>query len=282
MLGSDTDTIAVFLGGLLGAYYGLSAVPANLLERLQDREYIIKAATHLHNIAIGEAAKKYLSSKTFDRYDAYLKIMAWEIGLHEMFWDALKEGEMIVHPALGRGMIRNKRVESLRRQDYKVKLIEIGFECGQTCIFHSRVSKDGELSESLAQETKKILDSLEREGEATKTIPVTSPFNEIRLLYGFPTDQEKRIEEFLKGHDYLYPILKEAKERIISIFGKGVQICLELHHDPEENWDEIFIVIKSSCSPEEGIMLENRLAEEWFLERMKETRGRLNIIEEPL
>ncbi|MEW6376635.1 MAG: ADP-ribosylglycohydrolase family protein [Thermodesulfobacteriota bacterium] len=282
MLGSDTDTIAVFLGGLFGAYYGLSAVPINLLERLQDREYIIKAATHLHDIVIGEVAQKYLSSKTFDRYDAYLKIMAWEIGLHEMFWDALKEGEAIMHPALGRGIIKSKRIEPLRREDYIVKLIEIGFECGQTCVFHSRVSKNGELSESLAQDTNKILDSLEREGEATRTFAVTSLFNEVKGIYDISEHQKKKIEGFLERYKYLYPILKEAKEHIISIFGEDVKISLELHHDPQENWDELFVIIRSTFTSEEAVRLENRLAEEWFLTRMKETKGRLNIIEEPL
>jgi ADP-ribosylglycohydrolase len=166
MLGSDTDTIAAFVGGLFGAYYGFSAIPPNFLKNLQDREYLSKVATQLHNIAIGET-RKYASVKTFDRYDAYLRLMAWELGLHEMFWDALKEGEAIVHPALGRGIIKHKRVEPLRRRDYKVKLIEINFDCGQTCVFHSRVSTDGELSESLAKDTIKTLNSLEKHERVT-------------------------------------------------------------------------------------------------------------------
>ncbi|MBI5166246.1 MAG: hypothetical protein HY998_00710 [candidate division NC10 bacterium] len=60
----------------------------------------------------------------------------------------------------------------------------------------------------------------------------------------------------------MYPILKEGRERIISVFGENVKICLELHHDPEEGWDELFIVIKSAYSAEKAIELENRLAEE--------------------
>jgi hypothetical protein len=61
-----------------------------------------------------------------------------------------------------------------------------------------------------------------------------------------------------------------------------VRVCLELHRDPEEGWDELFIVIKSEYGAEEAIRLENRLAEEWFLDRMKDTKGKLNIVEEPL
>ncbi len=101
-------------------------------------------------------------------------------------------------------------------------------------------------------------------------------------MYEIPSDHKKKIVEFLKKHKYLYPILKEAKPQIVSVFGENVRIGLELHHDPEEGWDELFIVIKSSYSPEEAIGRENRLAEEWFLNRMKATRGKLNIVEEPL
>ena len=50
-LGSDTDTIAAFVGGLFGAFYGSSIIPTNLLDRLQDKNYIFKAADHLFKIS---------------------------------------------------------------------------------------------------------------------------------------------------------------------------------------------------------------------------------------
>ena len=80
----------------------------------------------------------------------------------------------------------------------------------------------------------------------------------------------------------LWGFLLEAPWEIRRVFGDDIVLELELHHDPEEGWDELFIVIKSAYSPEEAIKLENRLAEGWFLDRMKETRGKLNITEEPL
>ena len=283
MLGSDTDTIAAFLGGLFGSYYGLRVIPSNFLEKLQDKDYILKIATHIFEISTGEERLKYASIKAFDRYDAYLRIMAWEIGLHEMFWDALKEDDAIIHPALGRGIIRGKRVESLSRGGYQIKLIEIRFDCGQTCVFHSRISADGELSGSLGKDTKKALDSLEKERIITVQFPILlSKFDEIAGKYEISLDRRKEIQKFLEEENYLYPILEEAKDRIISVFGENVKIFLDLYHDTEENWDELFIIIKSSYSAEEAVKLENRLAEEWFLGRMKETRGKLNITEEPL
>jgi len=110
----------------------------------------------------------------------------------------------------------------------------------------------------------------------------TSPFNEIEGVYEIPVGYREGVEGFLENHRYLFPILKEAEEQIFSVFGEDAKICLELHHDPEEAWEELFIVIKSEHGAEEAIRLENRLAEEWFLDRIKETRGKLNITEEPL
>jgi len=157
MLGSDTDTIANLVGGLFGAHYGLSVVPPELLDRLQDREYILKTAESLCAIMLGEAMAKSAPITAFDRRDAFLWILAWEIGLHEMFWDALEEGEHIVHPVLGRGVIKGKERKPIQRAGYEVKLIKVSFDCGQTCIFHHRVAKDGMLSESLSKAVSEIL-----------------------------------------------------------------------------------------------------------------------------
>jgi hypothetical protein len=108
--------------------------------------------------------------------------------------------------------------------------------------------------------------------------------NEIIGTYEMPEDDEQveEIKTFLEEHEHLFPILEEAKEKIISVFGDVVKIFLELHHDPEEAWDELFVVIKSPYDTQKAIELENRLAKEWFLSRMKETKGDLNISEEPL
>ena len=269
-LGSDTDTIASFVGGLIGAYYGLSAIQLNFLEKLQDKEYLLKAGDDLYNIITDGALMKYVSSKTFTRYEAYLNIMTWEIGLHEMFWDALAEGGTICHPALGRGVIKKKRVEHIRREDYLVKLIEVSFDCGQSCVFHSRVSKDGGLSESLAEDTKKILDLMEKESERIRTLPVTTPLlNDIEGIYEIPMEYRKEVAKFLKKHRHLYSILREAKEQIISIFGgDAIGVCLEYDRYPEEDFEGLFVIVKTNLSPEESLNLLDRFDEEWFLDNV--------------
>ena len=102
---------------------------------------------------------------------------------------------------------------------------------------------------------------------------------ELDNIYIF--DNLKEVNKFLLTNDYLIEILYEAPYYIYRIFGE-IPIHLELHHDPEEGWDELFIIIKSTYTAEEVIKLENKLAEEWFLDRMKDTKGKLNITEEPL
>ncbi len=109
-----------------------------------------------------------------------------------------------------------------------------------------------------------------------------SRLTDIAEMYVIPLAQENAIQRFLQEHDFLRPILLEAKDRIIPVFGSDVKLCLELEHDPEEGWDELFIVIKSKCSAEEAIRLEKRVMDEWFLDRMMHTKGKLNVAEEPL
>jgi ADP-ribosylglycohydrolase len=157
-LGSDTDTISVFLGALLGAYHGVSAIPIHLREHIQDRDYLVKTARRLHNISTGEHENLIAQSRKLDRKEAYLRILAWEIGLHEMFWDAIEVGGIIAHPTMGRGKITHKVEKSVRQhKEYKAKLISIQFDCGQSCIFHSRVKNQLEVTESLAKEIDKAL-----------------------------------------------------------------------------------------------------------------------------
>jgi hypothetical protein len=120
------------------------------------------------------------------------------------------------------------------------------------------------------------------EEELTETSITLQPqrlIRELEKLYTF--DNTKEIKNFLLTNDYLIETLFEAPGYIYRVFGQ-VPIHLELHHDPEEDWDELFIIIRSLYSAEEAIRRENQLVEEWFLEKMDDTQSKLNITEEPL
>ncbi|SHF22149.1 ADP-ribosylglycohydrolase [Thermoanaerobacter uzonensis DSM 18761] len=160
-VGSDTDTIASFVGSLIGAYFGFSVDPKlkELEARLQDREYIIKIGNNLWKTYTGDIEISESLLKV-EKKESYLKILAWEIGLHELFWEALKEGDRVIHPTLGKGTIERKVIKQIpRKKDYVAKLFKIKFDCGQTAFFHSRVStKNGLVLESMAREISNLLE----------------------------------------------------------------------------------------------------------------------------
>lgn len=151
-LGSDTDTIAGFMGALLGASQGTAAVPGRFVEGLQDHSYIEATAERLHAIATGQFRGSFAEESLVRKEEGYHKILAWEVGLHEMFWDAISVGGKVVHPALGRGTITGKFTKPVSRPGYSAKILKVAFDTGQTCVFHSRIQAGDRISESLARE----------------------------------------------------------------------------------------------------------------------------------
>jgi ADP-ribosylglycohydrolase len=158
LIGSDTDTIALFLGAMLGAEHGISAVPNYLREQIQDKEYLLRTARRLHAIVSHDLTKQSAIKQPLSRREAYLRIIGWEIGLHEMFWDELDKGATVDHPTLGRGVIINKEILKVEKEGYIARLIRVKFDCGQTCIFHSRVKGSYSVSNNLAPQLKETLD----------------------------------------------------------------------------------------------------------------------------
>lgn len=99
----------------------------------------------------------------------------------------------------------------------------------------------------------------------------------IKSLYSLIN--EEAIVEFLLQNPDLMEYLLEAPAKIREIFG-DVKLELELHTDPEENWDELFIIIVTSASPKEAIEMERRLLKEWFGKIVDKIGGRLNYTSE--
>jgi len=152
-LGADTDTIAAMTGAILGALLGTNALPADLASDIQDRRYLDATATSLASAAHGASEARTSRQTPMNKGEAIRQLWAWEIGLHEMFWDALRDGDPVNHPTLGRGCIVRKQVLPIGRSGYAAKLVRVSFETGQTCVFHSRVElKTGALGESLLRD----------------------------------------------------------------------------------------------------------------------------------
>jgi ADP-ribosylglycohydrolase len=47
-LGRDTDTIGAIAGGLAGAFYGVEQIPAEWLDVLKKKDYLIQTATDFY------------------------------------------------------------------------------------------------------------------------------------------------------------------------------------------------------------------------------------------
>jgi len=94
-------------------------------------------------------------------------------------------------------------------------------------------------------------------------------------------ESRKEVQEYLLNNEELIEILLDSFEHIKKI-GGDYPLYLELHHDPEEEFDELFIVIKTNLSPEKALKLEEALFNEWFISIMDRVKNKLNFTEEPL
>ncbi len=105
-------------------------------------------------------------------------------------------------------------------------------------------------------------------------------------MKNYHIENSKKLEEFLLKNSKLTEILLAtiifAEKKIKEIFGHKVELHLRIHEDPEEDWEEILIVIKSSCDAKTSRKLMDKLDEEWFLDVMPKLDNKLCITEEPL
>lgn len=112
---------------------------------------------------------------------------------------------------------------------------------------------------------------------------ILKPQKDIRLLeilYNFENPMD--VKRFLLTNKSLIEIVFEAHRQIKRIFVEEINLFLELHHDPEEDWEELFIVIKSPYAPIKTRELMDDLDRSWFLDIMDKTQGKLCITEEYL
>jgi len=99
-------------------------------------------------------------------------------------------------------------------------------------------------------------------------------------FYKFANNEEKIMSFIRKRH--LLGILLEAVREIRRVFGKEILLELELHKDPEEDFEGIFIIIKTKRPPEESLNLLDRLDEEWWLDMDDDISNKLEIMVRPI
>jgi ADP-ribosylglycohydrolase len=124
LIGSDTDSIAAFTGGLGGAAFGLEVISKEWQSKIQDREFLVKIGEHLAKNSQGE--------------DSSMKIHPGlnNLNLGQPFSLAELESEMrIIHIQLGPGIITEIEEQNLLTQDKTATIVRITFDIGQTCKF---------------------------------------------------------------------------------------------------------------------------------------------------
>ena len=107
----------------------------------------------------------------------------------------------------------------------------------------------------------------------------------INELYQFHEDEwhnKEDIINFIQEND-LYDVLISAPANIREVFGNDIKLALELQDDPEEDWTELFVVIKYHYySPQKDVKLHDKLFYRWWVTIMDKVGDKLNFTSEPL
>ena len=94
--------------------------------------------------------------------------------------------------------------------------------------------------------------------------------------YEIPPDTADEIERFLSRNPEVREVLKEAPFYIRRIVG-NYPLLLELVREPEEDWEELFVVVKTDLDVEEALELDDRIFDLWFKDAMRKVVGKLEI-----
>jgi len=130
-LGSDTDTIAGFVGGLCGATHGYENVPHDWATELQDYDYFMRVATELDRISAGKGigGPAILPERRGGLRD--LPDLVHRLKTHE-----IARGERVYHELFGAGWVESVDAQMLNRKDgAQIVLASVRFDIGQSCKF---------------------------------------------------------------------------------------------------------------------------------------------------
>lgn len=184
-IGTDTDSIAAFTGGLIGALHGQSIIPSKW-KSLQDLDYIDAVSTRLLEISESRAEFKK-EAKTGNQKS-----------LKEIEDDSYEIEDKVYLETLGEGIIKAiDRQKTLTKGKYNL-ILDVQFEVGQFCRFAKLLSIEKE-------------DKLELFTENIE--------NEENLLNGLNLDynSKERIEKFI---ELLNETNKKEFKEIIKLIEK--------------------------------------------------------------
>ncbi len=166
-IGTDTDSIAAFSGGLIGALHGQSIIPSKW-KNVQDLDYIDAISIRLLEISESRAEfKQHLKNENLK-------------SISNIENDNYEVGDKVYFETLGNGIIKAiDRQKTLTRGKYNL-ILDVQFEIGQFCRFAKLLSIEKE------NRTEFFAENLENE---------VSLWNELNLDY----KSKERIEKFTES-----------------------------------------------------------------------------------
>jgi ADP-ribosylglycohydrolase len=184
-IGTDTDSIAAFTGGLIGALHGQSIIPSKW-KTVQDIDYLDAMSTRL--LEISESRAELKSPLKNDKHKP----------IYEIESDSFQPNDKVYLETLAVGIIKGiDRQKTLTKGKYNL-ILDVEFEVGQFCRFAKLLSIEEENKADLFTE------SIEKD---------VNLFNGLNLDY----DTKERIEKFMNRLDETNK--KEFKE-IIKLIEK--------------------------------------------------------------
>lgn len=136
MLGSDTDTIAAMVGGMVGAVRGQIAIPEKWFTRSQDYAYFVRVSEALTRIALRLASAKdlYIDHQR-EKYEGESNIVS--LAKRRL----VREGERVTHPLFGLGWVSKAYSQRIRRRSGGTMLLaKVTFDIGQSNVFRAYLS----------------------------------------------------------------------------------------------------------------------------------------------
>mgnify|MGYP001186289279 CR=1 FL=1 len=170
-IGTDTDSIAAFTGGLIGALHGTSIIP-DRYKSVQDSDYLENIAVRLLEISENRAAE--IKSQSFPNLKS----------LNAIVKDNFELNETVFFKPLGKGkVVHIDRQDTLTKGKYNL-IIDVEFDLGQSCRFVQILNKtEKEISKS---------ESLDNQNKNEKDINF---LNALKLDF----QTKERIDKFLNG-----------------------------------------------------------------------------------
>jgi hypothetical protein len=96
-------------------------------------------------------------------------------------------------------------------------------------------------------------------------------------LKDFNFTNKDKVITFLQANNEIIDFIKEADTTIHNYFGNDAELILDLRSDPEEDYKELFILIKTRLDYSAATKILRKFDNEWFVKHLHKTKSKINI-----